>query len=233
MAGDKTITDELNLLRSILRSDDHLQIQPSGDFEQVRIKLDHDIQISFFIDSLNILNKSLTFNNVNDLRISKSSNKSPLNNDQWSDIRKLFDKILQQSNETTTIYSIVQLMQDHLLQISVKSNKYKPKEKKSSAPVEDTTATSNKFRGADLIFNRILHDKTIDRSQVIIGYEDRFTGIHEIAFNEFKKVHEHEVSSYHLNRIFLKKKFLVWCSNASSPLLQNQWTYSLGSNSKI
>ncbi|CAF4817906.1 unnamed protein product, partial [Rotaria sp. Silwood2] len=58
--------------------------------------------------------------------------------------------------------------------------------------VEDVSTMSNTFRGADLIFNRILHDKSIDRSQVIIGYEDRFTGIHEIAFNEFKKVHEHE-----------------------------------------
>jgi uncharacterized protein (UPF0248 family) len=55
---------------------------------------------------------------------------------------------------------------------------------------------NNKFRGGDLVFNRILHDKSIDRSQVVIGYEDRFTGIHEIAFNEFKKVHDHEVKSF-------------------------------------
>ncbi|CAF4582722.1 unnamed protein product [Rotaria sp. Silwood2] len=45
-----TITDQLNSLRSILRSDDYLQIQPSGDYEQVRIKLDYDIQISFLFD---------------------------------------------------------------------------------------------------------------------------------------------------------------------------------------
>src|SRR5277367_6491233 len=94
-----TITDELNSIRSILRSDDLLQIQPSGDYEQVRIQLDHDIQISFFFDSLDILNKSLIINNVHDLRINKSSNKCPLNNDQWTNIRKYFDELIQQSNK--------------------------------------------------------------------------------------------------------------------------------------
>jgi hypothetical protein len=190
-----TITDQLNLLRSILRSDDHLQIQPSGDYEQVRIKLDHDIQISFFFDALRMLTESLTINNIHDLRIIKSSNKCPLNNDQWTNIRKYFDELIQQSDKNTSIQSIIQLIQDRLLQMTIRNNKYKPKEKKSSpgATTEDTSMMTTKFRGGDLIFNRILHDKSIDRSQVVIGYEDRFTGIHEIAFNEFKKVHEHEV----------------------------------------
>jgi hypothetical protein len=190
-----TITDQLNLLRSILRSDDHLQVQPSGDYEQIRIKLDHDIQISFLFDSLQIINQSLNINNIHDLRINKSSNKCPFNNDQWTNIRKYFDELLQQSDKNTSIQSIVQLIQDHLLQITTANNKSKRNAKKSSAVAvtEDTTMTTNKFRGSDLIFNRILHDKTIDRSQVVIGYEDRFTGIHEIAFNEFKKVHDDEV----------------------------------------
>jgi len=188
-----TITEQLNLLRSILRSDDHLQIQPSGDYEQVRIKLDHDIQINFFFDSLQILTQSITLNNIHDLRINKSSNKCPLNNDQWTNIRKYFDELIQDKN--TSIQSIIQLIQDHLLQIPIKNNKYKQREKKSSTVVstEDPSTLTSKFRGSDLIFNRILHDKNIDRSQVVIGYEDRFTGMHEIAFNEFKKVHEDEV----------------------------------------
>jgi uncharacterized protein (UPF0248 family) len=198
-----TITDEINHLRSILRSDDHLQIQPSGDYEQVRIKLDYDIQISFLFDSLHLLNKPLTINNVNELRITKSSNKSPLNNDQWANTRKYFDELIQESNKETSLRSIIQIIQDHLLQMSVNTRKYKPKEKKSNttATAEDTSTLTNRFRGADLIFNRILHDKTIDRSQVIIGYEDRFTGMHEIAFNEFKKVHDHEVISFDSNCI--------------------------------
>jgi hypothetical protein len=81
------------------------------------------------------------------------------------------------------------------LQITITTDKSKQNQKKSSAIVktDDSSLMTNKFRGSDLIFNRILHDKTIDRAQVVIGYEDRFTGIHEIPFNEFKKVHNHEV----------------------------------------
>jgi hypothetical protein len=190
-----TITDQLNLLRSILRSDDHLQIQPSGDYEQVRITLDHDIQVSFFFDSLRVLNESLTLNNIHDFRMNKSSNKCPLNNDQWTKLRQYFDELNQQSDKNTSIRSIVQLIQDHLLKTRIANPKYKPKDKKASAAAsaEDAPMVTNKFRGADLIFNRILHDKSIDRAQVVIGYEDRFTGMHEIAFNEFKKVHDDEV----------------------------------------
>ncbi|CAF0955546.1 unnamed protein product [Adineta steineri] len=82
--GDKnnntttTIADQLNFLRSILHSDDHLQTLPSGDYQQLQIKLDYDIQISCFFDLLNLLNKPLTINHLNDLRIIKSSNKCPL-----------------------------------------------------------------------------------------------------------------------------------------------------------
>ncbi|CAF3700170.1 unnamed protein product [Rotaria sp. Silwood1] len=208
-----TITDQLNSLRSILRSDDYLQIQPSGDYEQVRIKLDHDIQISFLFDSLNILNKPLTINNVHDLRITKSSNKCQLNNEQLTNIRKYFDELIQNQNESSSLLSIIQSIQDHLLINIMTSQKSKQKTKKTmeTTAVEDVSTMSNKFRGADLIFNRILHDKSIDRSQVIIGYEDRFTGIHEIEFNEFKKVHEHEYGvPMHRIRYFKINGCIVW-----------------------
>ncbi|CAF1686174.1 unnamed protein product, partial [Rotaria sp. Silwood1] len=208
-----TITDQLNSLRSILRSDDHLQIQPSGDFEQVRIKLDYDIQISFFFDSLTNLNKPLTINNLHDLRLNKSSNKCPLNNEQWTNIRKYFDELIQQSNESMLLQSIIELIQDNLLKNITKNSKSKHKTKKSTETTssEDISTMTNKFRGSDLIFNRILHDKTIDRSQVIIGYEDRFTGIHEIPFNEFKKVHEHEYGvPMHRIRYYKINGQIVW-----------------------
>jgi len=193
--SNNTGVDQLNLLRSILRADDHLQIQPSGDYEQVRIRLDHDIQISFFFDSLLLLTQPLTIDTTHDLRINKSSNKCPLTNEQWTNLRKYFDELTQQSDKNTSLHSIIQLVQDHLLQTRIANSKYKPKEKKTSASAstEDTLTINNRFRGGDLIFNRILHDRTIDRSQVVIGYEDRFTGIHEIAFNEFKRVHDDRV----------------------------------------
>jgi hypothetical protein len=198
--NNTTIADELNSLRSILRSDDDLQIQPSGDYEQVRIKLDHDIQISFFFDSLQLLTQPLTTNNIHDLRINRASSKCPLNNDQWTSIRKNFDELVQKSDNTTSLRSIIQLIQDQLLKMRIITPKYKQKEKKSTAAtpaVVEDESVSTKFRGGDLIFSRILHDKTIDRSQVVIGYEDRFTGIHEIAFNEFKKVHDDEVIKFY------------------------------------
>lgn len=188
-----SISDELNLLRSILRSDDHLQIQPSGDYDQVRIQLDHDVQLSFFFDSLQLINQSLSLKNIHDLRMIKVSTKCPLNNEQWTALRKYFNDLTEKSDHTTSLYSVIQLLQDQLLQTRIANPKYKQKQKKNLTVEEDPSESSNRFRGADLIFNRILHDKSIDRSQVMIGYEDRFTGIHEIAFNEFKKVHDHEV----------------------------------------
>jgi len=192
--NSNSIANEFDLIRSVLRSDDHLQIQPSGDYEQARIKLDHEVQLSFFFDALKLTNQSLTIGNVHDFRISKSS-KCPLTNEQWTELRKLVDDLPEKSDKNTSIYSIVQLVQDQLLQTRVFNGKYKPKTKQnSSTTVEDTSTANNKFRGADLIFNRILHDKSINRAQVIIGYEDRFSGMHEIAFNEFKKVHDDRVN---------------------------------------
>ncbi|CAF3602493.1 unnamed protein product [Rotaria sp. Silwood1] len=208
-----TITDQLNSLRSILHSDDHLQILPSGDYEQVRIKLDHDIQISFFFDLLKISNKPLTINNLHDLRINKSSNKCPLDKDQWTNICKYFDELIQQSNKSTSLQSVIQSSQDYLLSIMTNNQKPRRKEIKSTkiSTEEDTSALKNRFRHSNLIFNRILHDKTIDRSQVVIGYEDRFTGIHEILFNEFKRVHEHEYGiPLHRIRHFKINGNLVW-----------------------
>ncbi|CAF4662561.1 unnamed protein product, partial [Rotaria sp. Silwood2] len=181
-----TITDQLNSLRLILRSDDHLQIQLLGDYEQVRIKLDHDIQISFFFNTLNILHKSLTINNIHDLRIHKSSNKCSLNNDQWTNIHKYFDEIIQQSNEQTSVQYIIQLIQDRLLQIALTNKKFKHKTRKSAETISTTT---NKFH----------------------GYEDRFTGIHEIAFNEFKTVHEHEYGvPMHRIQYYKINEQIVW-----------------------
>ena len=218
-----TAIDQFDLLRSILRSDDHLQIHPSGDYEQIRIKLDHDIQISFFFNSLHLSSEPLTISNVHDLRINKSNNKCPLTNEQWTDLRKYFDELVNKSDKHTSLYSVIQLIQDHLLQTRVHNPRFKPKEKKSASHIstdEDASTMNNKFRGADLIFNRILHDKTINRSQVIIGYEDRFTGIHEIAFDEFKKVHDHEVNPIEMSSIIdLTRILSVWCANASYSIL--------------
>jgi len=152
----KNITDELHLLRSILHSDDHFQIRLSEDFNQICLKLDYDIQISFFIDSNNPSIKSITINNIHDLRIDKLTTKSSLKYDQWINIRDYFNKLIQQSNSNTSIYSIIQLIQENILQIC-KSND------KQSISNENASTSIQKFHGADLIYNT-----KIDHSQVLI-----------------------------------------------------------------
>lgn len=191
-----TITDQLNSLRSILHADDDLQILPSGDYEQVRIKLDYGIKISFFFDSLSILNRPLIINDLHDLRINKSSNNCSLDKDQWTNVQKYFKELIQQSNESTSLQSIIQSTQDYLVNMTTNNPKLRRKKIKSTeiSAEKDASTLTIRFRHSDSIFNRILHDKTIDRSEVVIGYEDRFIGIHEIPFNEFKRVHEDEVN---------------------------------------
>ena len=198
--GEITLTERLNLIRSILRPDELLQIQSSGDYDQIRIKLNPDIQLTFFCDSVNMFNKPLIIGTVHDLRLTKSSSKGRLTSEQWMSIRHYFDELIQQSDQTTLIQTVVQSVQERLSHVLTSNKTSKQKGKKAPKTMttdEDSSSTTSRFRGGDLIFNRISHDKTIDRSKVIIGYEDRFTGIHEIAFNEFKKVHDHEVRPFH------------------------------------
>ncbi|CAF1366340.1 unnamed protein product [Rotaria sp. Silwood1] len=202
--------DELNLLRSILHSDDHLQIQSSENFNKICLKLDYDICISFFYNSLN----SLIINNVNDLHISKLTNKNLLTNEQWINIQDYFNKLIQQSKSNTSIYTFIQLIQQYILQIS--NENFKSNEKNSISTIiklkeDDTSIQIGKFHSADLIFNRIAYDTTIDRSQVLIGYEDRFTGIHEIKFNEFKKIHDDDYGiPMHRIRYYKINGSIVW-----------------------
>jgi hypothetical protein len=153
--AENTIND-LNLLRSLLQTDDDLQIQPSGDFNQICLKLNADIQISFFIHTSTT---SLTIDNLHDLRI---SNRNSFQCEQWICIRDYFNQLIQQSDSHNSLYLIIQLIQEKLSEPTSKSN-------------EDASTVIQNFHGADLIFNRIAHDPTINRSQVVIGYEDRFT----------------------------------------------------------
>ena len=219
-------TDPLHSLRSILRSDDHLQVQPSGDYEQIRITLDHGVQIAFFVDSLSLVTTPLTVKQIHDLRISKASSKCSLTSDQWTQIRTYFDELSKStSDDHASVQSIVQLTQDCLLQMATQAAKAKSNARKSAAKAaaDEPSTNESRFRGGDLIFNRILHDKTIDRTQVIIGYADRFSGLHEIPFNDFKKVHDDEVRcSMQRARLSIATLSLVWRAHAPSSTFQNQ-----------
>ncbi|CAF0878678.1 unnamed protein product [Adineta ricciae] len=170
----------------MLQSNDNFQIRSAGDFDQICLKLDHSIHITCFTDPSS---ESLSIDALHDLRISKMTNKDSLTNAQWTQIRDYFDGLVQQSDRNTSLCSIVESVQDYLSKILNEDSKSRSSSSLTTSRT-DASTPAEKFRGADLIFNRLTYDPTIDHSKVTIGYEDRFTGIQEIAFNDFKKVHD-------------------------------------------
>ena len=68
-----------------------------------------------------------------------------------------------------------------------------------------------KLKGADFIFQRIKWDLSIDKNQIVIGYLDRFLGVQEIVFTEFKGVHEdRDGIPLHRIRYFKINEKIVW-----------------------
>jgi uncharacterized protein (UPF0248 family) len=86
--------------------------------------------------------------------------------------------------------------------------------KKNSPRKEEDSSEDEKvkLKGADIIFQRIKWDEAIDKKEVIIGYLDRFKGIMEINFNDFKGVHEDYKEGIPLHRIRYYKinNKIVW-----------------------
>lgn len=84
------------------------------------------------------------------------------------------------------------------------------KRNKDQEQNEDSTKQS-KFKGSDFIFQRFKWDKNIDKDQVVIGYLDRFLGIKDINFNDYKGVHEDlEGVPLHRIRYFKINDTIVW-----------------------
>jgi uncharacterized protein (UPF0248 family) len=91
--------------------------------------------------------------------------------------------------------------------------KKKNKNIKQASKTESSTPSSNqKLKGADFIFQRFKWDESVDKSQVIIGYLDRFKGILEIKLNDFKNVHDDYRDGIPLHRIryFKINDEIVW-----------------------
>jgi uncharacterized protein (UPF0248 family) len=86
--------------------------------------------------------------------------------------------------------------------------KYSPRKEEDSGEEDEKV----KLKGADIIFQRIKWDEAIDKKEVIIGYLDRFKGIMEINFNDFKGVHEDYKEGIPLHRIRYYKinNKIVW-----------------------
>ncbi len=64
-----------------------------------------------------------------------------------------------------------------------------------------------KFNGANLIFDRILWDKALDKSEFKVGYEDRFLGIMEVPFSDFAGVSD--IPSHRI-KYFKRNGEIVW-----------------------
>lgn len=91
-----------------------------------------------------------------------------------------------------------------------RSNKKSRNSKKDEEENEEEKKPQ-KFKGSEFIFQRIKWDEKIDKSQVSIGYLDRFLGIKEIRFDEFKGVHEDkEGVPLHRIRYFKINDRIVW-----------------------
>lgn len=68
-----------------------------------------------------------------------------------------------------------------------------------------------KFKGSDIIFQRFKWDDGIDLNKVTIGYLDRFKGVLEIKFNDFKGVHDDKDGiPLHRIRYFKINNLIVW-----------------------
>lgn len=68
-----------------------------------------------------------------------------------------------------------------------KSEKHQKKARKSKKPKCDTKEVNKKprMRTADDVISRILWDPSVDSSEFVVGYVDRFLGVLERPFNEF------------------------------------------------
>jgi uncharacterized protein (UPF0248 family) len=76
---------------------------------------------------------------------------------------------------------------------------------------ETSAKDGAKFKGSDFIFQRMKWDANIDKDQITIGYLDRFLGVKEIKFNDFKGVHEDkEGVPLHRIRYFKVNGTIVW-----------------------
>ena len=88
---------------------------------------------------------------------------------------------------------------------------------------DSSTSGKQKLKGADYIFKRIKWDSSIDKDQIVIGYLDRFLGVKEIQFSEFKGVHEdRDGIPLHRIRHFKINDTVVWDRDQRIDLLTGQ-----------
>lgn len=133
----------------------------------------------------------------------------------------LFNEIFQYLNELTSLNNINDDFQknsklvndDNLSQSKPKSKSYSKHHQSTvkASENDDEEEEKAKFKGSDTIFQRFKWDPSVNQNDVIIGYLDRFKGVLEIKFSEFKGVHEdREGIPLHRIRYYKIKNKIVW-----------------------
>lgn len=127
---------------------------------------------------------------------------------------KIYDEARAQIDQLTEqLVQTFDLMESKPKAVSGTQSGQKVKDKKPARANHhsDDEDDKPKFKGSEFIFQRIKWDQNIDKRQVIIGYIDRFKGIKEINFLDFKGVHEDkEGIPQHRIRYFKINETIVW-----------------------
>ncbi|CAF0847328.1 unnamed protein product [Brachionus calyciflorus] len=136
---------------------------------------------------------------------------------------KLFEKILNCIEENQFVKECFEILDSRpknqkfqersILKTDSDSDSEKSKvEKKTSKKVQkEQVELKHKFKGSEFIFQRIKWDDKIDKNQVVIGYLDRFLGVKDIKFNDFKGVHDdRDGVPLHRIRYFKINDKIVW-----------------------
>ena len=157
-----TLSKDLELICSALISDHCLRIQSLGRVEEISLQLDGDLQLSFFIDSMQTSDMPLIMGNVHDLRLTKSSNSCALSNQQWAGMRAYFHELILQANTDNSLFLITRLIQERLVQISTPTNR---------STMKAFVSPYERFHGAGVRYKQSSHDPTDDHGQVSLRLE--------------------------------------------------------------
>jgi uncharacterized protein (UPF0248 family) len=123
---------------------------------------------------------------------------------RWLDVSKSF-KSQKEKKEYMIIG--VSLNKDHMIILGAYLGKKTEKNKAFMLAMNQfRLGPQRKLKGADEIINRIKWDKSQDKDDFVIGYEDRFLGIMEITFAQFEKA---DIPMHRIKH-FKKKGEVVW-----------------------
>lgn len=168
------------------------------------------VNVSFTVDTSN-LKESQAEAVQNFLASANEKLQNLIEKDEFCVI-KTFDNIQALISSESSDFSQALDILEHQKNNPPSSNnvvKCKTNNKKEATKAE--LPKKDKFKGADILFQRFKWDENIDKSQIIIGYLDRFKGIQEIKFLDFKGVHDdRDGIPLHRIRYYKINETIVW-----------------------